>query len=242
MASKNILKIMEEQQQVSKKARVNTTEEMETITKAKKFVDTYVVPKFYKLQIDNINVRDGLIWQASQIAIMLCDITLENTPNPVYLSVNEVGFLESSDTKAKASVGNKIAEHIIRGYTYEQEKNNYIDEYIKPILKELHKENIITYDVEALDNKTKIATNRTQKLVDKFINDNAKESLNFGLFRGLYDEDYISKWDFIFSEEKQPKKDFTNTFKEYIKNNYDKIDFKNIDNIDFADITGAKLD
>lgn len=242
MKSVNTIKLMQDKKNLNNTARKDNTEERLLSDKAKKYVDTYVIPKFKNIDLSNENYKDEVIFQAYSIVLSLSEITLENTPNPIFLTKAEVGFLNSNDVKLKARIGNRIARQVVRINTYDREKEKYIDTYINPILRKLVSENIIVYDKNALDNKMKIANKKIDNLVNKFIDDILKESVNFILFSGIYGEDYISKWDIIFGEDIQTKKDFATMFYNYVKDNYASIDFKNLECIDFAEYTGAKLD
>ena len=62
------------------------------------------------------------------------------------------------------------------------------------------------------------------------------------MFPKVFKEEYKDRFDFLFSDNMQAKKDFANLLYEYLKANHDTIDYKNIDNIDFGAYTGAKLD
>ena len=106
----------------------------------------------------------------------------------------------------------------------------------------LYNQNVIIYDTEALDNKTKLATNKIEKLVKKIIIDKAEQNRMFPLLKKGFGNEFIEKNDVIFSDNKEQKEKFCNCIKTYIENNYNNIDYKAIDNIDFADMDEFKLD
>ena len=156
-------------------------------------------------------------------------------------SINVVKMLEEEEkTKAKERKSTD-AETIIRTHTLDEKVEEYYIKYAKPMLKELHKQDVIIYDTEALDNKTKSATTKIDKLVKKIITDKAKESKMYSLFKKIFGNEFIEKNDVIFSDNKEQKENFRNCIKTYIENNHDNIDYKAIDNIDFADMDEFKL-
>lgn len=241
MKSINVVKLMQYNKNLKNMVRKDNTEERRYSNKVKSFVDTYVVPKLKNIDLSNINYRDEVIFQAFRATIELDGINLEETPEPVLMNKSEVGFLHSNDIKIKAKMGNRIAKYVVRDNTYDEEKEKYIEIYINPILKKLVNEKVVVYDKNALDNKTKIANKKMDNLVSKFIDDNLFESRLFVLFEKFYGENYINKWDIIFGNDIQAKRDFATMFYNYVKDNIDNIDFKNLKNIDFAEVTGANL-
>lgn len=235
MKSINVVKLMQDNKNLKNMIRKDNTEERRYSNKVKSFVDTYVVPKFKNIDLSNINYRDEVIFQAFEMTFLLDDITLENTPEPVLMSKSEVGFLHSNDVKLKAKMGNRIAKQIVRINTYDEEKEKYIEIYINPILKKLVNENVIVYDKNALDNKTKIANKKMDNLVSKFIDDILSHTKWFVFFERKYGEDYIKECDIIFGNDIEIKRNFAEIFYDYVKDNIDSIDFKNLKNINFAE-------
>lgn len=241
MKSVNVVKLMKEDKNLKNVARKDNTERRKYSDKIKKFIDTYVVPKLKNIDLSNINYRDAVIFQAYELVVVLDDITLENTPEPVFLTKAEVGFLHSNDVKLKARIGNRIAKQIVRINTYNIEKEKYIEIYITPILKKLVNENVIVYDKNAIDNKTKMANKKIDNLVNKFIDDILADTKLFVILERLCEEDYINEWDIIFGDNVQAKRNFATMFYDFVKDNINNIDFKNLNNINFAEVTGLNL-
>lgn len=241
MGTINTTKIMLEKEQAKIKSRKDTSEERKKLELVHKFVDTYVKPKTLCLGVSDVNLLGEIDSRCTNIVILLSRIEKDETSHHI-IDDEEINFLYSKDTKIKARVGKRVADYVVRQFTYYEKINEYKEEYITPLLDKLCKENIITYDTQALDNKTKIATERITKFVNKFIVDSSKNSIEFSMFPNVFEEEYKEHFDFLFSDNMQAKKDFANILYEYIKNNIDKVDFKNIESIDFAEYTGAKLD
>ena len=109
------------------------------------------------------------------------------------------------------------------------------------MLEELNQNGTITFDLKALDNKTKSETSKINKFVNKFVSDNSKVSIQFDIFKDLYDSDFKEKWNFIFEENETTRKAFVDIIKTFLLENYGNINFKDLDNIDFANFTGAKI-
>ena len=241
MGTINTTKIMLEKEQAKIKSRKDTSEERKKLDLAYKFVDTYVKPKTLCLGIKDVNLLGEVDSRCVNFVLLFTDIKKDESSHHI-LDDEELNFLYSKDTKIKAQVGKRIADFVVRQFTYYEKINEYKEEYITPLLDKLCKENIITYDTQALDNKTKIATERIEKFVNKFIIDSSKDCVNFPMFPKVFKEEYKDRFDFLFSDNMQAKKDFANLLYEYLKANHDTIDYKNIDNIDFGAYTGAKLD
>ncbi len=234
MKSVNIVKLMQEKKNLDSEIREDNTEERAYANKLKKFVDTYVVPKFKNIDLSNDEFKRDVVLKAYELTSLLNSDCCENDSDLTCLKKTELNFLNSNDVKLKARVGNRIAKQVVRTFTYPIRKAEYIEIYINPILKKLVNENVIVYDKNALDNKTKIASKKIDSLVSKFVDDILGDTMAFVIFERVYGEDYINEWDIIFGDNVQAKRDFATMFYDYVKNNIDNIDFKNIKNIDFA--------
>ena len=239
MKSINVVKMLEEEKKAKVKERKST--DAETILKDKLWncIDKFIMP-YVKSKIEMTDeykrvYEDNLF----KLLVNYNDLTEED--NKVF-DEEERNFLNTSNRKVKVDMGKRYAETIIRTHTLDEKVEEYYNKYAKPMLKKLHEQNIIIYDTEALDNKTKSATTKIDKLVKKIITDKAKESKMYSLFKKIFGNDFIEKNDVIFSDNKEQKEKFCNCIKAYIENNYDNIDYKAIDNIDFADIDEFKLD
>lgn len=241
MKSINVLKLMNETNQLKEKNRKDTSIEAVKREKVHKFIDTYVTPKLMVLGLSNVNDKAYLDNIATDLILMLSDFGEDESENQVMLRKEEIGFLDSSDTKIKKEIGNRIALYLIKMYTYHDKKEKYIEEYIYPLLEELNNTKKIVFDLQAIDNKTKLETNKINKLVHKFVTDNSKMSIGFDIYLDLYDSEYQEKWNFIFDDNVQNKKDFANIFYDFLIEHYRNINFKDLDNIDFTDYTKAKI-
>jgi len=240
MKSVNILKLLEEQQKDSDKKRLNTTEEQQKRDKIHKYIDTYVVPTLKSFTIDDnyfseiiSKLLPELINQAFEIIVALDNLTIDDKG---ILQNQDIGFLNSTDTKIKKSIGNRLAEYFMRKYTFVKRKTEYIEEYITPMLEKLNKENIIVYNPKEIDNKSKIANKKLDKLVNKIVDDFTYCTIHSVLLNVYYNAEYVELYDFLFSDNIQAKKDFANDMEEYFRLSIDTIDFKNIDNIDFSEV------
>ena len=239
MKSINVVKMLEEEEKTKAKERKST--DAETLLKDKiwncidNFIMPYVKSKIEMTEHEQVVYEDNLF----NLLVKHNDFTEEDS---IAFDEEERNFLNTSNRKVKVDIGNRYAETIIRTHTLDEKVEEYYNKYAKPMLKELQKQNVIIYDTEALDNKTKSATTKIDKLVKKIITDKAKESKMYSLFKKIFGNEFIEKNDVIFSDNKEQKEKFCNCIKTYIENNYDNIDYKAIDNIDFADMNEFKLD
>lgn len=242
MKSVNVVKIMNDSKKEQEKNRTDKSSGTELLNKVHKFVSAYVMNRLDVLGSISVGARDLLDNTAIDLVMMLNDLTIEdlNKEEPMF-PPEEIGFLDSKDTKIKSSVGKKLADYLIRWYTYEDKRQEFIKEYITPKLMELNNNGIIDYNLKSLDNKSKLAVKRIDNFINKFVKDSANASMQFTLFGGLYGEEFINKWDFIFSDNEKIKKDFADLTYDFLKENINEMDFKNLDSTDFADYTGAKI-
>ena len=239
MKSINVIKMLEEEEKAKVKERIST--DAETILKDKIWncIDNFIMP-YVKSKIDI--TEDEQIKYANNLFEALVnhnDLTEED--NNVF-DEEEKNFLHTSNRKVKVDMSKRFAEIIIRTHTLDEKVEEYYNKYAMPMLKELHKKDVIIYDTEALDNKTKSATTKIDKLVKKIILDKAKQNKIYPLFKKIFGNEFIEKNDIIFTDNKEQKEKFCNCIKQYIENNYNNIDYKAIDNIYFADIDEFKLD
>lgn len=238
MKSINTLKIMTDNKKGKEKNRTNTSSESQKLEQVHKFIDSYVKPKIGILGLNNYDVDNYVI----DLTLALNDINVEDlTEDNQMFTEEEVHFVTSNDSKVKARIGKRIASTTIKSWTYWDKLNEFIENYVNPKIKELNDNGTITYDLDAMDNKTKLATKRIASFISKFVDDSAKASLRFDLYFNLYGEEFINKWDFIFGEDKACKENFANIVYEFLKENHNTIDYKNLDSIDFADYTGSKI-
>lgn len=235
MKSINIVKLMQEKKNLDSEIREDNTEERAYANKLKKFVDTYVVPKFKNIDLSDEEFKRDVILKAYELTALLNRDCCESNSDLTCLKKTELNFFYSNDVKLKARVGNRIAKQVVRTFTYPIRKAEYIEIYINPILKKLVNENVIVYDKNALDNKTKIANKKIDNLVSKFIDDILGHTKVFVIMERVYGEDYINEWDIIFGNNIEIKREFATIFYDYVKDNIDSIDFKNLKNINFTE-------
>ena len=240
MKSINIVKMLEEEERTKKKERISKDDVSILNNKSWHFIDNFIMPyvksKVELTEDEQARYEDFLLDLLTDI-----DNLIEDEDTNLF-NEEEINILHSQDRKLKTEMGKRYAETIIRTHTQNEKTEEYYIKYAKPMLKELHKQDVIIYDTEALDNKTKLATTKIDKLVKKIITDKAKENKQYPLFKKLYSNEFIEKNDVIFSDNKEQKEKFCNCIKTYIENNYNNIDYKAIDNIDFADMNEFKLD
>ena len=239
MKSINVVKMLEEEEKAKVKERIST--DAETILKDKiwNYIDNFIMP-YVKSKID-ITEDEQIKYENNLFGALVNHNDLTEEDNN-FFDEEERNLLHTSNRKVKVDIGKRYAETIIKTHIFNEKVEEYYNKYAKPMLKELHNQNVIIYDVEALDNKTKLATNKIEKLVKKIIIDKAEQNRMFPLFKKGFGNEFIEKNDVIFSDNKEQKEKFCNCIKQYIENNYNNIDYKAIDNIDFADIDEFKLD
>ena len=240
MKTINTVKLLKEQKQNNNKNRKDKSDNALLCEKIQKYIEVYVRPQLLRCGITD--EYDLYFYEDKILGIIVELDSLDvNNDETHLLSKEEIGFLHSSDTKVKKKMGIKLADYVMRTDTLQDKEAEYKGKYLVPILNKLASENIIIYDNNALDNKTKLTTNRINKLADKFIEDNTKQAITMLLFENLYGVDYVNDWDFLYSDNKERKKEIAEMLYDYIKENIDNIDLKNIDNIDFAEYTGSKF-
>lgn len=214
MKTINTLKTMTEEEKERNKQRKNNNEEQALLNKAYNFVETYVMPKINIYDVFGTSKNDKLLnadmtKTAVDITIMLAQVNEDNKA-PNMLQDNEIDFINKNDVKLKKDIANRIKEYTIKKYTYEDKVNDYIVEYIEPLLKDLEKEKIITFD------------NNTIELVKNYIYQETKESIGYSIFKYLYDEDYINDWNFLFNDNKNAKIEFVGIVKDFLIKYYKK--------------------
>lgn len=240
MKSINVVKILEEEEKIKAKERKIVDEEIYHLKdKLLNYIDNFVMPHILKENelhwTEKAKYEDKLL----EVLISINNLTEEDDN---LFDEEEKNVLYTSNRKVKVDMGKRLAETIIREHTLNEKSEEYYTKYTMPILKELHKQNVILFDTQALDNKTKLATSKIEKLVKKIISDKATENIKYPLLKKLYGNEFIEKNDVIFTDNKEQKEKFCNCIKTYIENNYNNIDYKSIDNIDFADMDEFKLE
>ena len=190
--------------------------------------------------------KNRLIISANQIINTLGLITekvdlqedeeiIENDINnySIMLQDEEIGFL-GKDKKIKIQVANKVSDYLIRTKIYEINLNKYIDEYIIPELKKYNEENKIKFDLNSNDEEVLLISNNIIEITKISIFENTNISIILPFIKHNIDERIINAIDFLFSDNEEAKKEFSNFFFENILNHYEEIDFTKVEkfNID----------
>ena len=101
--------------------------------------------------------------------------TITEEDKPMY-DEEDFEFWNNSNRQVKISVGKRYAELIMNFHIQKEKEESYYNEYILPLLKELNENYIIIFDKNALDNKTKISTNKIENFVKSIITEKANEN------------------------------------------------------------------
>lgn len=151
------------------------------------------------------------------------------------LQDEEIGFL-GKDKKIKKQLANKICDYLIRTRTYELNLNKYVEEYIIPILSKYNEEEKIKFDLNSNDKELLMISNNTIELAKRIIFENTNMSIILPFIKNELEEEIITACNFLFNDDNETKKDFSNYLIKDILDNYDKIDFKNVEKFNILDI------
>lgn len=151
------------------------------------------------------------------------------------LQDDEIGFL-GKDKKIKKKLANKICDYLLRTRTYEINLNKYINDYIIPILNKYNEEKKIKFDLNSNDKEILMISNNTIELAKRIIFENTNMSIILPFIKNELEEEIITACNFLFNDDKETKKDFSNYLIKDILDNYDKIDFKNVEKFNILDI------
>lgn len=176
-----------------------------------------------------------------KIDIKELDIDDEYVENDVnnfsyMLQDEEIGFL-GKDKKIKKQIANKIIDYLTRVKTYEINLNKYIDKYIIPTLNKYNEENKIKFDLNSNDEEILLITNNIIEITKRAIFENTNMSIMLPFIKNNIDEKTINASDFLFNDNEEVKKDFSNFFCESILNNYEEIDFIKVEKFNFEEET-----
>lgn len=176
-----------------------------------------------------------------KIDIKELDIDDEYVENDVnnfsyMLQDEEIGFL-GKDKKIKKQVANKIIDYLTRVKTYEINLNKYIDKYIIPTLNKYNEENKIKFDLNSNDEEILLITNNIIEITKRAIFENTNMSIMLPFIKNNIDEKTINAFDFLFNDNEEVKKEFSNFFCENILNNYEEIDFINVEKFNLEEET-----
>lgn len=151
------------------------------------------------------------------------------------LQDDEIGFL-GKEKKIKKQLANKICDYLIRTRTYELNLNKYVEEYIIPILSKYNEEEKIKFDLNSNDKEILMISNNTIEIAKRIIFENTNMSIILPFIKNELEEEIITACNFLFNDDKETKKDFSNYLIKDILDNYDKIDFKNVEKFNILDI------
>lgn len=239
MKSINTIKILEEEENKKKKERKLNNDETELKAKVYNCIDNFIMPQVKKrIELDNSKY---IFYEKTLFELLVQHSDYTEAENNMF-DEKERNFLFSNDKKLKNRVSQIYVETIIRMCEADEKIEEYYIKYAKPMLEELHKQNIIVFDTKALDNKTKSATNKIEKLVKKIIKDKGYDSKTYPLFTKVFGNDFIEKNDIIFGDNKEQKEKFCNCIKTYIEDNYNNIDYKSVDSTNFSEMKEFTLD
>lgn len=152
------------------------------------------------------------------------------------LQDDEIGFL-GKDKKVKKKLANKICDYLLRTRTYEINLNKYINDYIIPILNKNDEEKKIKFDLNSNDKEILMISNNTIEIAKRTIFENTNMSIILPFIKNELDEEVITACNFLFNDDEEAKIDFSNFFIKDILDNYDRIDFKNVEKFNLLDIT-----
>jgi len=151
------------------------------------------------------------------------------------LQDEEIGFL-GKDKKIKKQLANKICDYLIRTRTYELNLNKYVEEYIIPILSKYNEKEKIKFDLNSNDKELLMISNNTIELAKRIIFENTNMSIMLPFIKNELEEEMITACNFLFNDDEESKKDFSNYLIKDFLENYNKIDFKNVEKFNLLDI------
>ena len=145
----------------------------------------------------------------------------------------------------------KMAEVMIkymkRTKYYNKTCENYINEYIIPILKKLNTENKIVFDLDSKDKDIILKTENTLKILSTLVYEIGSMSALSKCGAIEFKPDIykaLEKYYFLYLEDEKIKNDIAQMLCNNFLNGYDKLDLINIDNFnssDFYSIEGMDL-
>lgn len=147
----------------------------------------------------------------------------------------EIGFL-NKDKKIKKQVATKLCGYITKRLSYEDNLNNYVDEYIKPMFIKLGKENKIVFDLNSKDENKLLISNNTIELSKLGVCENTIISLVFPFTKNNYDENTLRHLDFLFNNDTEIKQEFADYLVNTFVERYNEIDFINVKKFNLINI------
>ncbi len=247
----NVMKILEKQKK-EKELLHKDLEKEEYLKKVYSFIDDYVKPLLEKTT-NNITygftddfdtfilskkVEDLLIYTIKILGLignnMFNDIEEHQLLQNALLN-EEIGFL-NKDKKIKKQVATKLCGYITKRLSYEDNLNNYVDEYIKPMFIKLGKENKIVFDLNSKDENKLLISNNTIELSKLGVCENTIISLVFPFTKNNYDENTLRHLDFLFNNDTEIKQEFADYLVNTFVERYNEIDFINVKKFNLINI------
>ena len=239
MKSINVLKILIEQEE--KKTKIVNEKDTARIVKDKinKFEDAYIIPELLKLGFNEDDVYEA----ERRIYDIIKAEARETISKNERVDLYRLGadYLNEAKVSEKKKVAKKFIDIVIRNNEYSEKAEKYKEQFIVPMLEKLAKEKVITYDKVATDDKAKAETEKIDKLMDKFVDDSLLTSILFPLLQVVFSDEYCESFGFLYTDNMEEKQKFAKVFYNFIKENINSIDFKKLDETNFGEYTGAKV-
>ena len=102
----------------------------------------------------------------------------------------------------------------------------YFEKYLIPMLNKLNDNKIITYNVNSKDKEIQLLTNKTTELIKLFINNKIGNCINFSLFKYAFNEEETYRFNFLYNDNENARNDFVEIVKDFLENNYNKMELK----------------
>ena len=234
MKTINVLKILNEEDKQKQKSRISIDDYTILKNKILNFIDNFIMP-YIKLELSELkkayyeDMLFNLIFETTKIA----------EEDKTMYDEEDFEFLHSN-RQIKISVGKRYAELIMNFHIQKEKEESYYNEYIVPLLKELNENGIINFDKNALDNKTKLSTDRIEKFVKSIITEKANENRIILMYKKIKGIEYVERNNVFFGTDIDEK----NKFKDFIKKqleNIENIDLKSIKQLDIWQLDGFEL-
>lgn len=232
MKSINVLNILINQKEKNLKtinSKDNTRFEKEKIYK---FIDTYIIPELLKQNAEA---------KITEARMRLYDVIIVEVNEKTDIYRLGADYLNEDKVSEKKKVAKKFIDIVIRNNEYSEKAEKYKEQFIVPMLEKLAKEKVITYDKVATDDKAKAETEKIEKLMDKFVDDSLLTSILFPLLQVVLSDEYCESFGFLYTDNVEEKQKFAKVFYNFIKENINSIDFNKLDETDFSEYTGAKV-
>ena len=160
------------------------------------------------------------------LTILLAQVDLEENKSPLLLKDNEIGFLDSKDLTITKDIGNRRFDIIYKKYTFENKVEEYFEKYLISMLNKLNDNKIITYDVNSEDKEIQLLPNKTTEIVKVLINKKIGNCINFSLFKYVFNEEETYRFNFLYNDNKNARNDFVEIVKDFLEDNYNKMELK----------------